>query len=240
MLDRIELSGFKSIRQMDLELGRLNVLIGANGAGKSNLVSFFKLINFLMSNSLQQYIASAGFADAMLYYGAKRTLQMSATLSFSTLSGKNVYHLRLVNAAQDMLIFADEAISFSRFDIDTQAPLVSLGAGHRESMLLEGEGKTARVIRSIMQRWRVYHFHDTSNEAKIKKQGYIHDNHYLRSDGGNLAAFLYQMQRKNEKYYNRIVTTLKSVIPFFGDFVLAPAALNPEYIILNWREQGEL
>jgi predicted ATPase len=38
VLDRIELSGFKSIRQMDLELSRLNVL-GANGAGKSNLIS---------------------------------------------------------------------------------------------------------------------------------------------------------------------------------------------------------
>lgn len=249
MLDRIELSGFKSIRQMDLKLNRLNVLIGANGAGKSNLISFFRLVNYLMSNSLQQHIASAGFADAMLYYGAKRTPQMSATLNFSTPAGKNVYHLRLLNAAQDILIFADEAISFSRHDIDTQAPLVSLGAGHRESMLLEEDRilvtdnpiynqRTARVIKSIMQRWRVYHFHDTSSEAKIKKQGYIHDNHYLRSDGGNLAAFLYQMQRKNEKYYNRIITTLKSVIPFFGGFVLAPNALNPEYIILNWREQG--
>lgn len=196
MLDRIELSGFKSIRQMDLELSRLNVLIGANGAGKSNLISFFRLVNYLMSNSLQQHIASAGFADAMLYYGAKRTPQMSATLNFSTPAGKNVYHLRLVNAAQDILIFADEAISFSRHDIDTQAPLVSLGAGHRESMLLEEDcQRTARVIKSIMQRWRVYHFHDTSSEAKIKKQGYIHDNHYLRSDGGNLA-FLYQMQKK--------------------------------------------
>ena len=71
MLDRIELSGFKSIRQMDLELSRLNVLIGANGAGKSNLISFFRLFNYLMSNGLQQHIASAGFADAMLYYGAK-------------------------------------------------------------------------------------------------------------------------------------------------------------------------
>ncbi len=238
MLDRIELSGFKSIRQMDLELSRLNVLIGANGAGKSNLISFFRLFNYLMSNGLQQHIASAGFADAMLYYGAKRTPQITATLNFSTLSGKNVYYLRLVNAAQDTLIFADEAIAFSRHSIEGQAPLVSLGAGHRESRLLEEDQQTARVIRSIMQRWRVYHFHDTSSEAKIKKQGYIHDNQYLRSDGGNLAAFLYQMQRKNEKHYKRIVNTLKSVIPFFGGFVLAPTALNPEYIILNWREQG--
>jgi predicted ATPase len=156
--------------------------------------------------------------------------------------------MRLVNAAQDTLIFADEAISFSRNGIEGQAPLVSLGAGHRESRLLDEESaldtdissfnqKTARVIKSIMQRWRVYHFHDTSPEAKIKKQGYIHDNHYLRHDAGNLAAFLYQMKQRDKVYYGRIVTTIKSVVPFFGDFILAPSA-NPDNIILNWREQG--
>ncbi len=249
MLDRIQLSGYKSIKMMDLNLSNLNVLIGANGAGKSNLISFFKLFNYLMSNSLQQHIATSGFADAMLYYGAKRTPQISTTLHFSTPAGTNVYHMRLVNAAQDTLIFADEAISFSRQSSDRPAPLISLGAGHRESKLLEEEHtngtsdprfnqKTAQVIKSIMQRWRVYHFHDTSSEAKIKKQGYLYDNHYLRNDGGNLAAFLFQMQQKNEKHYKRIVNTLKSVIPFFEDFVLVPNGLNPEYIMLNWRELG--
>ncbi|MEA1962092.1 MAG: AAA family ATPase [Bacillota bacterium] len=216
----------------------LNVLIGANGAGKSNLISFFKLFNHLMSNNLQQHIASSGFGDAMLYYGAKRTPQISATLDFSTPAGKNVYHMRLVNGAQDALIFADEAISFTRNTAESTNPLVSLGAGHRESKLLEENLRTAQVIKSIMQRWRVYHFHDTSSEAKIKTQGYIHDNHYLRHDGGNLAAFLYQMKHNDEKYYQRIITTLKSVIPFFGEFVLAPSALNSERIILNWKEQG--
>ena len=203
-----------------------------------------------MSNNLQQHIATSGFADVMLYYGAKRTPQITATLNFSTPSGKNVYHMRLVNAAQDTLIFADETISFSRHDIDGQAPGVSLGAGHRESKLLDDESlvtsnqrinqrnRTAQVIKSIMQRWRVYHFHDTSSEAKIKKNGYINDNHYLRHDAGNLAAFLYQMQQNNETHYRRIVNTLQSVTPFFGDFVLAPSGLNPEYITLNWRDRG--
>lgn len=248
MLDRIKLSGYKSIKDMDLELGKLNVLIGANGAGKSNLISLFKLFNHLLSNNLQQHIAASGFADTILYYGSKRTPQISSTFYFSTSSGKNAYHMRLVNAAQDTLIFADESISFSRDGIEGHAPAVSLGAGHRESKLLDDDcfistanskfnQRTAKVIKSIMQRWRVYHFHDTSSEAKIKKQGYIYDNRYLRSDGGNLAAFLYQMQQKDQKYYKRIVATLKSVIPFFGDFVLAPNTINPEYIILNWREQ---
>jgi len=99
VLNRIKLSGYKSIKEMDLELQNLNVLIGANGAGKSNLISFFKLNNYLMSDSLQEHIAASGYADANLYYGAKRTPQITANLNFSTPSGKNIYYMRLVKDA---------------------------------------------------------------------------------------------------------------------------------------------
>ena len=49
MLKRLVLNGFKSIKSLDLELRRMNVLIGENGAGKSNLVSFFKMLNEMMA-----------------------------------------------------------------------------------------------------------------------------------------------------------------------------------------------
>ena len=60
MLRRIILKGFKSVKEMDLEFRPLNVLIGANGAGKSNLVSFFKMLNEMMAGRLQQYIGTSG------------------------------------------------------------------------------------------------------------------------------------------------------------------------------------
>ena len=56
MLQRVIIKGFKSIKTMDIELRPLNILIGANGAGKSNLISFFKMLNEMMAGRLQQYI----------------------------------------------------------------------------------------------------------------------------------------------------------------------------------------
>ena len=58
----IRIAGWKSIRDIDpkLKLGPINVLIGANGAGKSNFVSFFKLLNEIVSERLQNYIAKRG------------------------------------------------------------------------------------------------------------------------------------------------------------------------------------
>ena len=41
-LDRITLRGYRSIRSLEnFELGDVNVFVGANGAGKSNFLSFF-------------------------------------------------------------------------------------------------------------------------------------------------------------------------------------------------------
>ncbi len=38
MIKNIQINGFKSIVSQSVELGRLNVLIGANGSGKSNFL----------------------------------------------------------------------------------------------------------------------------------------------------------------------------------------------------------
>ena len=72
-LDRIEVQGFKSIRSMELRLGSLNVLIGANGSGKSNLVSVFGLLNAIVEQHLQLWVARAGGAATVLRNGPKST-----------------------------------------------------------------------------------------------------------------------------------------------------------------------
>ena len=60
ILKRIELSGFKSIgsdkNSLDLELSDINIIIGTNGSGKTNLLSFFRMLNYMMTGAFQNYI----------------------------------------------------------------------------------------------------------------------------------------------------------------------------------------
>src|SRR5881396_1712462 len=111
-LKNITLTGFKSIKNLTLELRPLNVLIGANGAGKSNLVSFFKMLNEMMGGRLQQYIAASGRAQSLLYFGPRLTPQLEAWLEFEVENGLDTYYMRLFHAAGDTLVFADESLSF--------------------------------------------------------------------------------------------------------------------------------
>src|SRR5579863_9937382 len=106
-IKRLTIEGFKSIRKLeDFELRSLNVLIGANGAGKSNFVEFFRLLRELIDQRLQTFVNRTGGADTYLYLGPKVTSQIAAKLRF----GQNGYEFTLVPTSDSHLIFAEEKV----------------------------------------------------------------------------------------------------------------------------------
>ncbi|HWE39744.1 MAG TPA: AAA family ATPase [Isosphaeraceae bacterium] len=240
MLKRMDIRGYRSIKDISLELRSLNVLIGPNGAGKSNFVSFFKMLNEMMGGRLQQYIGTSGRGQSILHFGPKVTPQLEGQLEFEADNCTNCYSMRLFHAAGDTLIFAEEKLAFLRTGYSSPK-VVSLGAGHQETRIGEeankGE-KTAWVIRRLLDQCRVYHFHDTSPTARVRQHSYVNDNRWLMPDAGNLAAMLFAYREKSGVVYRRIVSTLRKIMPEFEDFDLGPSRLNPNDIILNWRKPG--
>ncbi len=237
-LKTVEIKGFRSIKEMKLELRSLNVLIGANGSGKSNLIAFFKLVNELMGGRLQQHIGATGRTTANLHFGPKVTPQLEAEMVFEVGNGTDTYLMRLFNAAGDSLIFAEETLSFLQTGYSSPK-IVPLGSGHQETRIGEkaDEGDpTAKTLRYLLNRCRVYHFHDTSPTSRIMGYSYIGDNRWLMPDAANLAAILHELKCSNEKVYHRIVSTIQQVAPFFDDFDLEPK--NSKEIILNWRHRA--
>jgi predicted ATPase len=245
-LTKIRLSGWKSIREVELPIGPLNVLIGANGSGKSNFISYFKFLNEMSEGRLQEHIARVGGADSLLYYGAKQTPIIEAELHFTALSDNKTYYQRLAHTANDTLIFVDEKVSLDLPPM-TDAALNVKGSnvtGQRESILLASkwfkDRKELQILSRLIKSCRLYHFHDTSAESPLRLPGFIEENTHIRSDARNLAAVLYRFQQVLElrPVYDRIVSTVAQINPRFGNFVLEPRALNPSQILLNWREKG--
>lgn len=236
-LQRLTLNGFKSIKAMDLELHPLNILIGANGAGKSNLISFFKMLNEMMAGRFQLYIGTSGRAQSLLHFGPKITPQIEAKLEFEVENGVDTYQLRLSYAAGDTLIFVEETLSFLQTSF-TSPKIDELGVGHQETQISKAakENKiTAKKLKYLLDRCRVYHFHDTSSTAGVRQSCYVGDNRWLKPDAGNLAALLLRFREESSSAYQLIVGTIRLIAPFFDDFVLEPDASNR--VILNWQEK---
>lgn len=238
-LKHLSLRGFKSIRELDLELRPLNILIGANGAGKSNLISFFKMLNEMMAGRFQEYVGISGRSYSLLYFGPKVTQSIEATLEFEVDNGTDTYSMRLVHAAGDTLIFAEEMLAFLQTGF-LYPKVDSLGAGHQETQItkaLQEGNQTAKTLRYLLNRCRVYHFHDTSATAGVRQASFVGDNRWLMPDASNLAAMLLRYRNANDSTtYRRIVNTVQLIAPFFEDFVLEPDRSN--HVMLNWTENG--
>lgn len=82
-LEHLSIYGFKSIRKLEnFELRPLNILTGANGAGKSNLLSLLKMLSALSRRRLQLFVKNEGGPDALLFGGRKLTSKLEVALSF--------------------------------------------------------------------------------------------------------------------------------------------------------------
>jgi predicted ATPase len=239
---KITLKGYKSIRLLeDFELGSVNVLIGANGCGKSNFVGFFYLLRELVERRLEKAVNKAGGADTQLYLGPKVTDKIEARLEF----GINAYKFTLEPTADDRLIFGDERIEYEGTPGYSYSVNRSLGTGHGESKLKEQIEKDthnkniSEHIYKAIASWTVYHVHDTSETAAMRRPCSVGDYERLRPDAGNIAPFLNFLREDDEMTYKLIVDTVKLVAPFFKDFKFRPKERKDDEVVqLEWTQEG--
>lgn len=247
-LQSVSISGFKSIgHKQEITFGDVTVCLGANGAGKSNLVSFFRMLNYMTTKGLQNYIAKNGMANAVLYFGSTRTKTISFEINFNVDSWRDKYQVDLAFGMPDSIFISGERIIAQQgernrhpFDRCLQS------AGRFESALSEAVtgsdavAKTCRVIKNLLSKCRAFQFHDTSESSRLRNSCFIENAEFLMSDAGNLPAFLFAMKENNLKYYQRIVDHIRIIVPQFQDFRLKPSPINQNNIFLNWvGERGD-
>lgn len=242
-LRTIALAGYRSYNndfaQNQIELKNVNVIIGANGAGKSNLISFLEMVSFMMTRGMRSYVARQGGPQSLLYFGAKQTEKIQGKLVIADDDGdkEDIYSFCLEKSASDQLFFSEERMSYQ--DRWHQMPFErEFGVGHFEARLADDWDATAKTLRSYLGQLKVFHFNDTSINSRIRSSTNVTDGGYLRSDGGNMAAFLYRMRENQDEvpYYERIVRYIRMVLPQFYDFVLEPDTNGR--LLLNWRQSG--
>jgi predicted ATPase len=238
-LHSVTIAGFKSISSLiGLELKPVNVLIGANGSGKSNFIGAFSFLHAIREGRLQDYIRKGGGADQLLYFGSKNTSEIHFHVSFS--NEINQYDIRLRPSADDSLYVESETCYFwdkrqYQRPMDTY---LSPREGGKEAGISDSSlTRTSSWVRHRLGGWRVYHVHDTSASSPMRKTAKVNDNAFLRADGSNLPAFLYLLRAKHPTSYRMIRNALRQVAPFFDDFLLEPDQLNTDVIRLAWKHR---
>lgn len=247
-IQSVRIKGFRSLADVELDaIGAATVLIGANGAGKSNVIRFFEMLSWMLrSRDLAGFVARRGGADDQLFEGSANTPLMRAEIRLGTLAGSNDYTFTLAHAHPDRLIFAREGFRFTKGDLDGSVPYTCLGSAHSEAKIVFAAQETtggnynpesARAIVNLLRDCAVFQFHNTSATSDFKKLWDVQDNRQLRSSGGNLAAILYRLQREDLVRYEWICRQINMVLPSFDRFEIEESNGR---VSLRWRtRRGE-
>ena len=190
-LQSVVVEGFTSIRSAELALDDVNVLVGANGAGKSNLIRALGMLGRIMDGELGLYVGLSGGASALLNADPAEPRRIRLQVE----SNAGGYPAQLIPAAGDTLIFSSESFLPRGWD-DAE----SLGRGHKESTLAKaGSSRHAVRSRGGCTRGDVAGVPGVSlprhqSRCPGQEQGYAADNRSLHPNAGNLAAVTLRMR----------------------------------------------
>ena len=236
-LQEIEVEGFKSIKRLSLPMGKVNVLIGANGAGKTNFISLFNFLGELSRGRLKRYVEVEGGSERFFHFGSRQTPVMKLHVSV----GLNEYFATFEpNFDKDSLIISDE---YCRFEGSKKNYPLETRNGESGLSYITSKYGVPAYTKTYLEDCRVYHFHDTSNYAGFKKTQNLDADHYLESDAANVAPFLYNLKESDDedylKSYSQIIAAIQTIAPFFDDFYLEPVGSNgSETIRLRWLHKN--
>ncbi len=264
-LKHIAIKGFKSIKSLDLDMKPINILIGANGSGKSNFISLFTFLRNLFEGKLRNYVEKNGSANAFFNFGAKTTPEIKIDIDI----GIKKYNFEFEhNVDEDSLVlknsiflsaeFIKETINSKRYTLNKINNIIS----NIKNELINIDRDTTKEIEKMLEllfkkkpeihepyspqkyfkECRIYHFHDTGPTAGFKQAADLEASDYLYSDASNIAAFLYRLKTSKDKKfiksYNDIVVTIKTVAPYFHDFYFnLRGSKGEEKILLKWQHR---
>ncbi|MFC0628826.1 AAA family ATPase [Kribbella deserti] len=233
--------GLTSLASVEIDLSSaVTLLVGPNGAGKSNVVDAFEMLGRIVDQQLNDHLLrNGGFSG--LRHRPSDPATASDAIEIEVLGEwqgevSNGYWVRLEGVSDDTALVRETTVFHDRSRYPDRPHTTQLVAA-RESKLREvaATDATASHVLRLVSGCRVFHFDDTSPDAPPKRRVDPANNLTLAPDAGNIAAVLLRLRSADPGRYQRIVRTIRTVAPYFDDFVLEP---EQSWLRLRWRERG--
>lgn len=233
ILNNISVYGYKSIKKLEnFKLNNINILIGINGSGKSNIISIFKLLNNIYNRQLQSYSLKSNI-DSMFYMGTKNTKNI--VLEFEFNDNQNKYKIELKATDDNNIVIAKDVFDYHKSTHVYKITENKLESDMQDAKYIIKSPKVAIHCLKAIKQWKLYHFHDTSDDSPMKRQCTNNDDLIFKPDASNLVAYIRMIYKKYRQHYNLIVSTIQDVAPYFGGFVIR----DDENIQLEWFHKSD-
>jgi predicted ATPase len=238
-LRQLRVSGLTSLNHAVLDLSSpVTLLVGPNGAGKSNVVDALEMLGRVIDQQLNDSLVTRGGFAALLHRPTDPALTPEAidleVWGEWQQETSNGYRVRIEPGSDDTGVVRETTLFHDRSRFEGPHA-TTLGAARESRLRAQAEHDAkARYVLHVVAGCRVFHFDDTSADAPVKRRVDLADNITLAPDARNIAAVLFRLRDDDSARYRRIVRVVRTVAPYFDDFVLEPEGAA---IRLRWKER---
>ncbi len=215
----LQVSGYRSLENIWIDLDSVNLITGPNGSGKSNLFNAIRLIKEAVEGRLARAIADEGGMESVLWAGPRQKKAVRMTLGITVEPFQYQLELGLRPFSEFPLFPMDPQIKSEtlkvrgRALVDRKSTVANIrgieGPWEMITNLVDSESIFANLqdpekysylfhFREIVRRWMFYHSFRTDSDSPVRRAAMPTFAPFLQEDGSNLGPALYVIQRRGE------------------------------------------
>lgn len=221
ILEQIQIEGFRSLKSVTWKPGRLNVLIGPNGGGKSNLLQALDLLRIAATGGLRGAILRMGGMFPLVWDGEGQKIRFDVVASSRYVAGALHYLLDLKRLATSGLFFIDERLW-------VEGGLSITPEAHGPETWLSNtdgdDGHEAELFRTDVRTWSIHHDMRVDNEAELRRATVSRNENRIESDGQNLIAVLHTLYTGHSEFQEFIDSAMTTAFPDDYETLIFPPA----------------
>ena len=200
-LEEIQIEGFRSLKSVTWKPGRLNVLIGPNGGGKSNLLRALDLLRIAATGGLKETILRMGGMTPLVWDGEARRIKLKLTLA-----GSIGYELDLLRVGNTGGYNVGRELLDSGFQLRIRAETET--ALSRLTYSEEGF-----ALASEMRLWSIHHDMRVDENAELRRAAVTRSERRTEPDGQNLVAVLHTLYTSDSEFEEFIDSSMTTAFP---------------------------
>ena len=260
LFDHIHVQGFRRLHDVDLKLKPLNVLIGANGCGKTSLLDVFSLLAAAAAGDLAQTLSNLGGIDSNLtnlrVANAGKSRFMAFELSTPVADRQPTFYRIALSPKGVAYEIADERLTLQSAARGPSIRLIESAHGKvryydpaskklvapdwefdaSESALSQTPKmlKESEKLRKRLARSVHYHLFDISQQAPIRLPQPMREARLPGPAGEDLVSCLYTIRETDPERFDVIEATLHAGFPTFERLNFPPVAAGT--LAMTWKE----
>lgn len=261
-LRRIRIENYRSLREVEVELNDLNVLVGPNGVGKTNFLDAIRFLGDTARMDLVEALELRGGFARCLYQGTDRPpatrirfeIEAVAT-KYASETAPDAYSLSFWQPRERQLQ-RQETFTFKRYQgkgrritvrggkaevVDDETPRYMQPVGTRSAALSTlprlGEQAGATQVREIAQLFQTFRVFDP--EVVDARRGWrIEEEPTLYDDAANLASYLLWLEETYPDLFLQVQEDMRHVLPSFRRLHLRQFGGVVESVVVYVEEYG--